>query len=429
MVVSSREYDMTMIECLENDVFSGERMNSIKELEELTVEGCPSGIEAEEEEIIHDPFNPEEIFIKTKEVPMDTVIRRIRKGTINLAPAFQRNSVWGKKQKSRLIESLMLKIPLPMFYVAGDKQEKWDVVDGLQRLTTICEFLFGSSKYEEIIKLKELDYSHGFKLEGLEFWGDKYNNKRFDDLPDILQTRILESAFTFTIIEAGTPEVVRRNIFKRINTGGMPLTPQEIRHALYQGESTILLEQLSTNKYFIRAVSSSIDDSRMGAREMILRMLSFVMRSYKEYPNNNDMDSFICDTMIAVNKSPDNLKNSGIKNIRIENVKNICLQFERGMQRAHDLFGEYAFRRSVPGCRKTPVNKSLFEVWGTILARMKSSTFDELINDKQNFMKNYESYISDHKVELALSRNSWMKSSVELRFQRAYELIEDYRSN
>lgn len=404
-------------------------MSNIDELEELTAEGRPSGIEAEEIDIIHDPFNPEEIFIKTKEVPMDTVIRRIRKGAINLAPAFQRKSVWGATQKSRLIESLMLKIPLPMFYVAGDKQEKWDVVDGLQRLTTICEFLFGSSKYEEITKLKDMDYSHGFKLVDLEFWGDKYNNKKFSDLPDLLQTRILESAFTFTIIEAGTPEVVRRNIFKRINTGGMPLTPQEIRHALYQGESTMLLEQLSINEYFIRAVSSSVDDSRMGAREMILRMLSFIMRSYKEYPNNNDMDSFICDTMIAINKFQDNFKKSCIKNIRIENIENIYVLFERGMQRAYELFGEYAFRRSVPGRRKTPVNKSLFEVWGTLLARMKSSTFDNLIDDKQNFMKNYESYILDHKVELALSRNSWMKSSVDIRFQGAYELIKDYRRN
>lgn len=404
-------------------------MNNINLPEELTAEGRPSGIEAEDTDMNYKPFNPEEIFIKTKEVPMDTIIRRIRKGTISLAPAFQRKSVWGSTQKSQLIESLMLKIPLPMFYVAGDKHEKWDVVDGLQRLTTICEFLFGSSKYEEITKLKELDYSHGFKLEGLEFWGDKYNNKKFNDLPDILQTRILESAFTFTIIESGTPEVVRRNIFKRINTGGMPLTPQEIRHALYQGEATILLEQLSTNRYFTHAVSSSVDDSRMGAREMILRMLSFIMRSYEKYPNNHDMDSFICETLIAINKSPHNLKNSGIEDICIENIENLCSYFERGMQRAYELFEDYAFRRSMPGSRKTPVNKSLFEVWGTILARMESSTFDKIIGDKENFMKNYKSYIFDSKVELALSRNSWMKSSVTLRFQRANELVKDYESN
>ncbi len=403
-------------------------MNGTSEMEELTVEGRPSGIEAEGIEIIHKPFNPEEIFIKTKEVPMDTIIRRIRKGTINLAPAFQRKAVWGLKQKSQLIESLMLKIPLPMFYVAGDKQERWDVVDGLQRLTTICEFLLGSSRHEEITKIKELDYSHGFKLQGLEFWGDEYNNKKFNELPEIIQTRILETSFTFTIIEAGTPEAVRRNIFKRINTGGMPLTAQEIRHALYQGESTMLLERLTNSEHFIRAVSSSVDDSRMGAREMILRMLSFVMRSYKEYPSNHDMDSFICDTMIAINNHPDDLENSGINNVRIENTENLCILFERGMERAYELFGEYSFRRSVSGFKKTPINKSLFEVWGTILARINSVTFNNIIDDKQNFMENYKKYIWDHKIELALSRNSWMKTSVDLRFKCAYELIKKYRS-
>ena len=395
-------------------------------LEDLTAEGRPSGIEAEEIGDIHEPFNPEEIFIKTKEVPMDTVIRRIRKGTINLAPAFQRNSVWGIKQKSRLIESLMLKIPLPMFYVAGDRQEKWDVVDGLQRLTTICEFLFGSSQHEEIIKLKEFDYSHGFKLKNLEFWGDKYDNKKFDDLPDVLQTRILESAFTFTIIEAGTPEVVRRNIFKRLNTGGMPLTPQEIRHALYQGEATKLLEQLSKSDDFMTAVSSSVDDSRMGAREMILRMLSFVMRSYKEYPNNNDMDSFICDTMIAINKSPYNLQNTEIKNIRIKDIEQICALFKTGMNRAYKLFGEYAFRRSIKGQRKTPINKSLFEVWGSILAEIDSVTFDKLIADKHNFIERFKGYIFDSQIEHAISKDSWKKNSVNVRFHRAYELINIY---
>lgn len=396
--------------------------------EELTVDGRPSGIESEEIDIDNEPFDPEKVFIKTKEIPMDTVIRRIRKGTINLAPAFQRKSVWGLKQKSRLIESIMLRIPLPMFYVAGDRQEKWDVVDGLQRLTTICEFLFGSSEHEKISKLRELDYSHGFRLMGLEFWGDRYDNKKFDELPDLLQTRILESSFTFTIIEAGTPEVVRRNIFKRINTGGMPLTSQEIRHALYQGESTILLENLSKNKYFTKAVNSSVDDSRMGAREMILRMLSFIIRSYKMYPNNHDMDSFMCETMIAINKYPYNLKDSDLINVRVENIKELCFLFEVGMKRAYNLFHDYAFRRSVPSLKKTPINKSLFEVWGTIFAKIDDVTFEKIMNDKINFIEKYKEYVLDHDIERALSRNSWMKSSVTLRFYRAYELVAEYRS-
>ncbi len=403
-------------------------MNSINELEELTAEGRPSGIEAEETETIHEQFNPKDVFISTRKVPMDTLIRRIRKGAINLAPAFQRNSVWGIKQKSRLIESIMLNITLPMFYVAGDRLERWDVVVGLQRLTTICEFLFGSSQYEEIAKIKDFDYSHGFKLQGLEFWGDKYNEYTFNELPEVMRTRILETEFTFTVIEAGTPEVVRRNIFKRLNTGGMPLTPQEIRHALYHGKSTILLEKLSKDEDFITAVSSSVDDSRMGAREIILRMLSFILRSYKEY-YSNDMDSFICDTMIAINKSPENFQISGTKNIHIKDIDHICSLFKTGMQRAYKLFGEYAFRKSVPGQRKAPINKSLFEVWGTILAEMDSLTFEKIIADKNNFIENYKSYISDPKIESAISRNSWEKDSVDLRFGRAYEIVKRYRSN
>lgn len=399
-----------------------------KIIEELTVDGRPSGIEREEADIDMEPFDPEKVFIQSREVPMDTILRRIRKGTINLAPAFQRKSVWGDVQKSRLIESIMLKIPLPMFYVAADRKENWDVVDGLQRLTTICEFMFGSSEHEEISKLKEFDYSHGFRLKGLEFWGKRYDKKKFDELPDLLQTRILESSFRFTVIEAGTPEIVRRNIFKRINTGGMPLTSQEIRHALYHGESTVLLENLSKNEYFKKAVNSSVDDSRMGAREMILRMLSFVVRSYKMYPNNNDMDSFMCETMVAINKHPHNLKSSDLTGVSIDDIKELVYLFEIGMKRAYELFGDHAFRRSVPSLKKTPINKSLFEVWGTIFAKIDDLTFKKIMIEKTSFIKKYEEYVSDVDVERALSRDSWKKKSVTLRFERAYELIAEHGS-
>ena len=112
--------------------------------EELADDYTPAGVEAEiEEREKEEPFDPEEISIDPKVVPMETLLRRLRQGSVRLAPPFQRKEIWDMERKSQLIESLMLKIPLPMYYVAADEKGNWDVVDGLQRITTIKEFILG----------------------------------------------------------------------------------------------------------------------------------------------------------------------------------------------------------------------------------------------------------------------------------------------
>ncbi|WP_279496510.1 DUF262 domain-containing protein [Aeromonas veronii] len=135
--------------------------------EELAGEGIGSGVEKEQENH-QDPFDPTSISITSKVVSLESVLRRIKNNTINLNPDFQRKVVWDQARKSRLIESMMLRIPLPMFYVAEDYEGSWEVVDGLQRLSSIREFLLG----------KDYD-GKGFKLKGLEFWGDLYDGHDF----------------------------------------------------------------------------------------------------------------------------------------------------------------------------------------------------------------------------------------------------------
>ncbi len=143
--------------------------------EDLAADGRPAGVETDiEEREQQEPFDPEKISIDPKVVSMDTLIRRLLQKTIRLAPAFQRKEIWNFERKSQFIESLMLKIPIPMFYVASDEKGNWDVVDGLQRLTAVKEFILG----DDYIKSRnEKVRGKGFRLKNLEFWSDKYANQ------------------------------------------------------------------------------------------------------------------------------------------------------------------------------------------------------------------------------------------------------------
>jgi hypothetical protein len=395
----------------------------------------PTGIEEDNEnETFTDPFDPEEISISSKLVSMETCLRRIEQKTILLNPDFQRKEVWKDDKKSQLIESLMLKIPLPMFYVSADEKNNYTVVDGLQRLSTIRSFVLG----DEYLKTKnEANKGNGFKLEQLEFWKN-YEGKTFKELPIHIKNSILETEFTFTVINPGTPEEVRRNIFKRLNTGGEPLSTQEIRNALYIGQSTVLLNELAENIYFKKATDNSIKDLRMADKELILRFIAFLIRDYSSYTKTISVDTFLSDTMIIVNAIPafntrefNKLIHTGKervkeKDIIIKNIDEIKIYFEKGMIRAEKIFGKHTFRKSYGENRRSPINKSLFEMWGGLLAKLSEEDYERFLKNKFSFLKEYSLIIEEQAFQIAISRDSMKHAAVKYRFDIISKLINKY---
>ncbi len=186
--------------------------------QDLADNGTLSGVEAEDDS--HEfPFDAEKISISSVPVPISRLLERLEKKTIS-SPQIQRSeNLWSIQQQTRLIESLMLRIPLPLFYVAADSDENWKIVDGLQRVSALRNFL----------------QDNAFVLSGLEFLTD-LNNYSYDKLPAKYQNRIMDTTLQFAVISSTTPPEVQRNVFKRLNTGGLPLSQQEIRHALYYDE-------------------------------------------------------------------------------------------------------------------------------------------------------------------------------------------------
>ncbi|QCP80909.1 DUF262 domain-containing protein [Alcaligenes faecalis] len=384
--------------------------------EELADEGVNAGVERDEAEHLstHEPFDPASISISSKIVALDTVLRRIRNSTIKLAPNFQRNYVWDDQRKSLLIESMMLRIPLPMFYVSEGKDGVWEVVDGLQRLTTIRDFILG----------QDAD-GKGFALKGLEFWGELFDGKKFFDIekkmnvPRIINN-IMESELSFTIINPGTPEKVKRNIFKRINTGGMRLSAQEIRHALYQGEATDLLKYLVNSNGYKSVIGETVKDNRMAGRELIIRYLSFNLRGWRSF--KGDMDSFISDTMRFINGD-----------IKIDQAKSydralVDSKFQLALSRNKKLFGDHAFRRSRGDQRRTPVNKSLFEIWMYCFSRISDEFFENIIFRKKEFQVKYHDLLDyDDDFIDSIGRHGGNLVGVKNRYTKVIELLNEFR--
>lgn len=383
-----------------------------------------------------EPFDPEKISIETKKVSMDTCLRRLQQGTLVLNPDFQRNEVWTIDKKSQLIESLMLNIPIPMFYVSSDSKGNYTVVDGLQRLSTIRDFVLGKDFLQENDKQKkEYLKGRGFQLKHLEFWR-QYEGMQFVELPEHLSNRILETEFTFTIINPSTPEDVKRNIFKRINTGGLPLSSQEIRNALYGGRSTILLNKLSKRKEFLEATGHSINSLRMEDKEVILRFLAFTIRDYSNYRRSQNVDDYLADTMIIINcggnlteRQLEKLaKKTGTGETGIQHftVEELTDRFVLAMTRPHRLFGKHTFRKSHGQNRRSPINKSLFETWGVLLSKLPQSTFERLYINKNQMMPEYIDLLESKDFQTAISRNSMTHQSVHYRFDKIKQLIDKY---
>jgi Protein of unknown function DUF262 len=356
-------------------------------------------IEANDDEVINEPFDPTKIRVDTRKMTIDLVLKRIEYDELDLAPDFQRQAgIWTNDAKSRLIESILIRIPLPAFYIDATNDDKWLVIDGLQRLTALKQFIF-----DKTLRLTGLQY-----LTELE-------NKKYDELHRKYQRRILETELTLSTIEPGTPPAVKYNIFRRINTGGMPLSPQEIRHALNQGQATKLLADLSQFDEFTKVTkfNKSRKKERMSDREFILGFLAYRIYGYSEYYKSESRDDFFVKTMNHVNQK-----------LSENDLNKIKEKFKKAMKAADDIFGEDAFRKiSQKASRRYPVNQALFEVWSVTLSELEDSQLATLKQRKDDLIKGFTDLV-DNDSEF-LESISQATKKVDIRFQRIEKLIQE----
>jgi len=380
-------------------------------VEQLDMLGHVTGVEVEETaaddgEKIAEPFDPDDIDVVTRSMTVDLLLSRTESEMIDLQPDFQRRwGVWDARRQSRLIESLLLRIPLPVLYAAEDEDERWEIVDGIQRLSTIARFI-----NPEIIGGQPLI------LTGLEYLHD-YEGKGFEGLSPRLKMRLRETELIIHLIRKGTPPEVKFNIFARINTGGMALSAQELRHAITPGKARDLLEKWASLPGFIQATDGSVQSIRMDDRELVLRFIAFYLLGLESY-KQPDMDGFLITAMKAINATTD------------EELARIQFGFISAMQSTFAIFGRDAFRkRFFENASRLPINKAVFEALSVNLARLSHEELATLEKRGAAVRDGFMALCHDRSFETAISQGTGDIRKVNRRFSAIAELIGQVLTN
>jgi uncharacterized protein with ParB-like and HNH nuclease domain len=282
----------------------------------------------------------------------------INNGDIELTPDFQRNFIWDKTRQSKLIESILLGLPLPSIYLSQYKDGRLTVVDGLQRLHTIKYFL------EDKLVLSNLEYLKDC------------NGKTYSQLEGILSPlryrKFGQTQIMCFVIDYRSPTQLKFDLFRRLNTGGKPLNNQEIRNCLSRPSVQQLLKNMVELENFGNATDWSVKDTRMEAREAALRFIYFFEQYTVSNPvgkYNGDMETTLDDFIDDLNKRES------------DNLEKYISIYDKALGSAYHLFGDYCFRKVLPETvngKRTPVNKLLMLTLSVLLTKFDSAKTIEL---------------------------------------------------
>jgi len=370
----------------------------VENIDELTKE--VDIIETDEDTFVEDksddgglyPYDPAYTDIEISETPFSVYeyLRQLNKGKIVIQPDFQRNEVWNPTQKSKFIESIILNFPLPPIYLNETTESKYIVIDGLQRTTALFEYC-----------------KNDFALSGIEAL-PKYNNDKFEDLPEILRSKIEDKKLTVFVLKPSTPLVVIYDLFNRINTGGTQLNRQEVRNCIFIGHSTKLLKELSEEDYFKQAIDNGVSPKRMKDREVILRYISFRWSDYKS-KYTGDMSEFVEKMMVRLNKS------------EIEELNKIKNDFKRVMNWSFKIWGKKNFRIPTEKSKGT-INTAVLESVSNYLSYQSDNFLEE---NRKTIELNYSNLIEDQNYFQSVTRSTGNKTKVMDRFRIVHELLHE----
>ena len=329
------------------------------------------------------------LLIRNESRTVFDVVRRIEKGGFIMDPDFQRDFVWDEDKQSKLIESVLMRIPLPVFYLGEDEKGKMIVVDGLQRLTTFKRFLNNDFR---------LKLSHQTEL----------NKRLFTELSPKLKNRIEDCNLILYVIDAKVPEWARLDIFERVNSGD-PLTRQQMRNCLYNGQATRFLKQEAETELFKQVIGNSLKPKTMRDRECINRFCAFSLLWFEHY--RGDMDEWLAEALRKMNQ----LSN--------EELLELSRLFQNALQNNFTLFGKHAFRKHSAGQQdKRVLNISLWDVMTVGLAKYSN---EQVKLHADELKKSFYELLNDKSFNDSITLGTNSSRSVYYRFKETKKMIQE----
>jgi transcriptional regulator with XRE-family HTH domain len=344
-----------------------------------------------------DAYPLDAVFVRTDQRTAGEVVKRIRQKRYDLNPDFQRDFVWPLVKQSRLIESCIMRIPLPVFYVAEAPDGRIIVVDGLQRLSTFDRFLNDEFK----LTFSKGDDGAAHPLEG----------KKFQDLDLKLQERIEDTQLTLYILDSKAPERAKLDIFERVN-GGEPLTRQQMRNCLYNGPATIWLKEAAEAPIFTEATGQSLDSKRMRDREAVNRYCAFMTLGWNAY-RSGDMDSFLAETLERMNKMA-SVERQGLRD-----------SLDRSLRLNLALFDRHAFRKSLVGevgGDRSVLNIALFDVCSVVFAKADERAVQQ---NKQVLKESVRRLLGNEEFTHAITYSTNSRKQVHKRFAEMERVVKE----
>ena len=342
-----------------------------------------------DEDISFGDYPIDTVLIRNENRTVHDVLRRIEKGSFIMDPDFQREFIWPEDKQCKLIESVMMRIPLPVFYLAENNKGQMIVVDGLQRLSTFQRFVNNELKLK-LPHQRELD------------------NRHFQDLSPKLQNRVEDCNLVLYVIDAKVPTQALLDIFERVN-GGVPLTRQQMRNCLFSGKASRFLKEESKTQVFLKATGNSLNKKTMRDRELINRFCAFQLLGISCY--RGDMDDFLAQALEKMN------------NMSSKELESLSAQFRTSMRNNYLVYQKHAFRKhSSPHNSRSVINASLWDVMSTGLCRYSESLIEaNEVQLQQALYKLFKNSVFNDAISLGTNQ----VSRVHDRFRLASGMLKE----
>lgn len=347
-------------------------------------------------EYILPSFDPNDVDIRLQYISIMQLETMIESGKLYLPGTDElrrMSNAWNDKERSSFIESIMANLPVQLIYLDGSKTP-WTIIDGLQRVISIHSF-----------------FQDKFVLNGLEYFHKECEGMIFSDIPFYLKNRIKSTNIVAYVVNPGTPDTVKFNIFRRINKIGKQRNREELRYAFYQDYISKYIKELADSEEFLLATHNRVKKKGMADRELVSRYFAFRLL-YDFYDSTESMDDFIDKGMNALDSLYGDIFEKEI------------VRFRTTMLRCHELLEDIAFLNL--NSRQKRINNNLFDVFSCVISDLSDSEYQKLLNNVQLFKERYRMLFSGEGFLCKDKLRQGTKKAVRERFKDMKNFINQF---